>query len=142
MNYAPRYGAFPFDPEIHAHFVFSAWCLGSGEPRNHLHEMLRHKVAKCMVREAGLVKVGPLQGKPACVAWAAVIAENPQEVVWAYTKARQCKLGMMTQLLTELGTNTTIPMLLSTRSGSGDAMARKLRERGWKILFDWEEKAA
>jgi hypothetical protein len=118
----------PASPERHVRFIASSWCAGAGKPREALHYLLRHGIAKAAVRE--LEKPGP-EGETLFVGWAAVLANNPQTVLWTYTKPAARRGGNMVDLLTELGTDTTQPMRAAFYAPACDGLIRS----GWAITY-------
>ena len=112
----------PYDPVVHRRFVFSAWCLGAGEPFDRLHRIFRAG-ARCAVR------VGSTN--PSVFMGYLVVAPEPQTVVWAYTKERLQGQGICKALLEHMGIDRTLPMVVLFPSPAADALMR----RGWPIRY-------
>lgn len=115
-----------YEPARHRNFVLSSFAHGAGEPQSELESLLHHGQARC--------KVFVGAGNPDLfVGWAAVVASNPQVVVWAFTKwtpggvAR--RRGVMRFLLGALGTDVAAPMIALYPSPACLALI----ERGWPI---------
>lgn len=116
----------PYDPEVHRRFVFSAWCLGAGEPFDRLHRIFRAG-ARCAVR------VGA--SNPDLFMGYVIAAPEPQTIVWAYTKERLQGEGIMTELLEHLGVDRRKPIVALFRSPAADALVRK----GWPIRYGTDD---
>jgi len=111
----------PFDPELHARFVFSAWCAGSGEPFERLHGLLR-RGARCAVR------VGQLNRD---IYMGYAVVDGPQTVIWCYTKEKLRAKGIMRDLLDHLGVDIAKPIRALFWSPVADALVRK----GWPLVY-------
>jgi hypothetical protein len=111
----------PFDPELHARFVFSAWCNGSGETFERLHRLLR-------TGARAAVKVGSTN-RNVFMGWAVVT--DPQTVAWVYTKDRLRGSGIMSRLLEHLGVDLEQPMTALFWSPACDGLIGN----GWPIVY-------
>ncbi len=109
-----------YDTTVHSHFVFSAFCRGSGERSSELAAALASG-AKCWVH-VGSADPSIFMG---------YVVVQAGEVVWCYTKTPLRNMGLMRCLLAYAGIDVKGPIVARHWS----PVIQTLNHRGWKIAL-------